>query len=68
MVIEGIPVYDGILRADGLYHLSDDQRTNNRTFNITLRYEGDTLLVTTNPIEITSKYLCYKLTVVELSY
>jgi hypothetical protein len=24
MVIEGIPVYDGILRADGLYHLSDN--------------------------------------------
>ncbi|VDI00412.1 Hypothetical predicted protein [Mytilus galloprovincialis] len=54
MVIEGIPLHDGVLTADGLYHVHTALPPNNRQFVLSMDYLGTPLSVTTNAFEITT--------------
>lgn len=54
MVISDIPLHDGILTADGLYHVHTTLPPNNRQFVLSMDYLGTPLSVTTNAFEITT--------------
>ncbi|XP_052083610.1 uncharacterized protein LOC127720912 [Mytilus californianus] len=54
MVISDIPLHDGKLTADGLYHVHTTLPPNNRKFVLSMDYQGTPLSVTTNAFEITT--------------